>query len=394
MEMPKEYKGREQAFVKHTILSTYIARLFMIIGQREVVINYVDCFAGPWGDESEDLRTTSIGISIAQMESCVEGLQEIFGRQVKFRALYIEKNSKAYSRLLAFVEKYHSPSIELKCKQGDYSELIKEIVEWCDGHFTFFFIDPKGWNQISAKTLSPLLQMGKSEFLINLMYDFANRAASIKNHKNDMIELLGEAPNLEGQDPAERQYTFLTMYRERLKEYHRGWTSYVRIERPGQDRLLYFLVYLTRHPIGIHKFKEEAEKLEKVQRTTHIETKLRKQFEKSSNLDIFNSTEIQISNTDNHSNLYAAKNFLIDALSDGPLLIDNECWARFLEISDFFPSELQKAMKELFDEEIVQNLDENVRKRRTKIIKPDWPNKSERWALVKTNKSNGRQGPN
>lgn len=44
--MPIEYQGREQAYVKHTILRTYLQRLIMIIGRSEKVINYVDCFAG------------------------------------------------------------------------------------------------------------------------------------------------------------------------------------------------------------------------------------------------------------------------------------------------------------------------------------------------------------
>lgn len=32
-KMPDVYIGKEQAYVKHTILKTYLQRLFMIIGQ-------------------------------------------------------------------------------------------------------------------------------------------------------------------------------------------------------------------------------------------------------------------------------------------------------------------------------------------------------------------------
>ena len=46
--IPENYKNREQAFIKHTLLRSYLERLFMIIGHRERVISYVDCFAGPW----------------------------------------------------------------------------------------------------------------------------------------------------------------------------------------------------------------------------------------------------------------------------------------------------------------------------------------------------------
>jgi three-Cys-motif partner protein len=318
------------------------------------------------------------------MEKCLAGLKGI-GKQVKFRALYIEKNAKAYSRLSAFVENYNNPSIEVKCKQGDYSELINEIVAWCGGHFTFFFVDPMGWKKINAITLSPLLQIEKSEFLINLMYDFANRAASIENHGNDMINLLGEVPNLEGQDSAERQDTILTMYRKMLNAYYEGKSSYVQIERPGQDRVLYFLVYLTRHPIGICKFKEEAEKLEMVQRATHAAAKFRIQMERTKTADLFADEGIKLPGSPDRSEIYirAAKEYLLASLSETPVVIDFERWASFLESTNLLHSDLQNAMKQLVDEGKVQNLDADVRRRRKHVVKPNWPNKSERWSLVK-----------
>jgi hypothetical protein len=45
---PEDYKGKEQTYIKHTLLNNYLYRLFMIIGQYEDSISYVDCFAGPW----------------------------------------------------------------------------------------------------------------------------------------------------------------------------------------------------------------------------------------------------------------------------------------------------------------------------------------------------------
>ena len=72
----KDYVGREQSFLKHTILETYLQRLFMIIGRAEVIINYVDCFAGPWADDNKELKDTSIGLSIEQMRKCVATLRK------------------------------------------------------------------------------------------------------------------------------------------------------------------------------------------------------------------------------------------------------------------------------------------------------------------------------
>ncbi len=33
MKVPESYRNREQAYVKHHLLQTYLERLFMIIGQ-------------------------------------------------------------------------------------------------------------------------------------------------------------------------------------------------------------------------------------------------------------------------------------------------------------------------------------------------------------------------
>jgi hypothetical protein len=66
--IPDSYIGREQqALVKHKLLEAYLEKLILIIGmsgnrKRVVEIGYVDCYAGPWGDESKSMASTSIAI--------------------------------------------------------------------------------------------------------------------------------------------------------------------------------------------------------------------------------------------------------------------------------------------------------------------------------------------
>ncbi len=388
MQIPTEYHGREQAYIKHTILRTYLTRLFMIIGNGETVINYIDCFAGPWQDESDELRSTSIGISIEEMEKCVKGIRKIHGRSVKFRALYIEKDPKAYQRLQAYVQKQHHSSITVERMEGDYREHISDVVTWCGPHFSFFFIDPKGWkNVIGGATLKPLLALKKAEFLINFMYDFMNRAASIDKHAGeDMEELVGE-PLVLRQDlsPKQRQDLIISKYRENIKRYYQGGrTVYIPIERPGQDKVLYFLVYLTRHPLGIAVIKEEAEKGLVLQERVKFETRLQNQINKNNTMDLFAESNYEQENIETRMDDQGnATQFLLSVLSSkNPLLIDNECWADFLENTDLYPGDLQKAMKGLLQEGLVENLDADASRRRTRIIQPNWPNKSEKWRLV------------
>jgi len=384
-KMPDAYIGKEQAYVKHTILKTYLQRLFMIVGQgKETVINYVDCFAGPWQEEDDKLSDTSIGVSLEQMVQCQQGLKENFRREVTFRALYIEKDPVAFAKLQAFLLQQPYPGIEAECLKGDYTELLSDIVSWCSDQFTFFFVDPTGWqNVVGAKTMMPLLQLGKAEFLINLMYDFANRFVELERHAEDMIELFGEVPSFERETPEERQEILLTLYRNNLGKHYRGRTAYVPIEKPGKKRVHYYLVYLTRHARGIDVFKTEAEGLEIVQRITQQECRLRQQIRQSDTADMFgDNVEVPLNDDKYPDNRMMAKQYLLKKLSTEPTLIDYETWADFLEETDLYPGDFQAAMKELVKDDLAKNIDADISRRRKKIIRPGWPNKSERWIVV------------
>jgi len=383
--MPETYIGKEQAFVKHTILETYLQRLFMIVGRnKETVINYVDCFAGPWQEDDENLSDTSIGVSLKQIVLCQKSLADQFARNVFFRALYIEKDPVAFGKLEFFLSQQSYPNIEVTCLNGDYTELLDEIVTWCGGYFTFFFVDPTGWQKVvGAKTMLPLLKLPKAEFLINLMYDFVNRFVGLEKHYEDMLELFGEIPTFEDESPGQRQEILLAFFRRNLKNNYRGRTAYVSVEKPGTERVHYCLVYLTRHARGIDVFKTEAEGMEIVQRITQQECKLRRQIEQSDTIDMFGSgLETALEQNEYSDNRYMAKQYLMSHLSKEPIVIDSDKWADFLEESDLYPGDFQMAMKELVREGLVKNIDADVSRRSKKIIKPDWPNKSERWALV------------
>lgn len=391
MAIPEHYIGREQALVKHTILKDYILRLFMIIGQSgEATINFVDCFAGPWCEGDADLKDTSIGISINEINKAINTLKKN-NKSIKFRALYIEKDEEAFKKLNAFISKSSHLQLDASCIQGDYTQKIDDIVSWAGDYFTFFFIDPKGWKDVvSPEVLRPLLQIKKSEFLINLMYDFANRAASMSKHAEDIESLVGEKIPLTGEETSDvRQNIFLSTYCKNIKSIYQTdkankvRASYLPIYRPGSEKVLYFLVYFTSHPTGIKTFKETSEKMLYVQRVTQQEVRLKKQEEQRGTGDLFGCDE-SLELTTEKNNKYQAKNYLEDKLSGAEnILIDIDCWADFLEESGLYPTDFQLAIKELYQQGSVINIDADVSRRRTQFIQPKWKSKSERWKKIK-----------
>jgi hypothetical protein len=123
--------------------------------------------------------------------------------------------------------------------------------------------------------------------------------------------------------------------------------------------------------------------MEDVQRQIETELKLSKQQSRSETIDMFGQDFYSPTPNQNiQANKLAAKDYLLKKLSKNGILIDYEKWADFLEDSDLYPSDFQAAMKELLKEGCVKNLNADASKRWSKPIKPNWPEKSERWILV------------
>ena len=100
--VPEIYKEREPAYIKHTLLESYLETLVLTIGmgakgEAQAEICYVDCFAGPWGSEDENLDGTSIALSLKTLASCKAKLASL-GVNARMRALFIEKDKKAFER--------------------------------------------------------------------------------------------------------------------------------------------------------------------------------------------------------------------------------------------------------------------------------------------------------
>ncbi len=371
MQVPESYHGREQAFVKHHLLETYLLRLFMIIGQHQKNIRYVDCFSGPWQEGSDDLQDTSIGIGLKIIQKCRERLRQM-GRDVTFHALFIEKDTSSFQKLQSYLADVPQREVSTKAMQGNFFDLREAILKWCGQEdFTFFFIDPTGWKAIvEIPTLAPLLQRPNSEFLINFMYDFLLRTHNQELHKEDMLAIFGEIPDTDGLTPEEREERLVGLYRKHLKEIlpTRGGKSRavtVPVLKPTIDRTLYHLVYLTRHPKGIIVFMEASEKLDLVQRRTREQTKQKKREARSHQWELFQSADgLHKKKRDTSAEV---KLYWLNRLTNSARQFGIEELADMLEETGWFESDLQAAFGELERAGKVKNL-ETTGKRRTKFI--------------------------
>jgi len=370
---PDEYKGREQTYIKHTLLKTYLERLFMIVGHHEKVICYVDCFAGPWQEGSNNLKDTSISISLEIMKKCRDGLRESH-KEVRFRALYIENDERAFKKLESFLNEQSFNGIEAHALKGDFINLRSNILRWCgDKDFTFFFIDPKGWKQaVEIPTLRPLLERSHSEFLINFMYDFILRTLNQEAFSEDIKAIFGEVPDTKNMMPKEIERLLLKIYRAYLKHVQRGKgeeprSAHVAVLHPVKERTKYHLVYLTRHPLGIKVFMEASEKVSLIQRQVRAHTQREQRIEKSGQSEMFCDTEIT-GNLNEQIDLDEVKKYWLSKLSSTPKSFGIIELADMIEETDWFVMDFQNAFKELENDGRVENLDKQ-RKRPVHTVK-------------------------
>jgi three-Cys-motif partner protein len=295
-----DYKDREQSYVKHVFLERYLERLVHKTASAFPHIVYVDGFAGPWQSANEKLEDTSFGIALNALRRAKASWKER-GRRVKMSAFLVERDGEAYKKLAQVPTKY--PDIEIKTYQADFLSVVPKILADIPADaFVFFLVDPKGW-RIPLKALAPMLARPKSEVIFNFMFDFINRAASIKDPMvvAGLDELIPNGNWRETLEEAERAHTAGLSSDERkailveafaFNLAHFGSYQYVAettVLRPVRDRPLYCLFYATRHQKGIEVFRDcQAEAL-KEQSKTRAATKVKHAQAKTGQVEIFQS---------------------------------------------------------------------------------------------------------
>lgn len=258
-------------------------------------------------------------------------------------------------------------------RNGEFFDLREQILEWCgQDDFTFFFIDPKGWKKVvELSTLEPFLRRPNSEFLINFMYDFLLRTHTQESFQEDMRALFGSIPDTAGMAPKEKEVYLIKRYRSHLKLIapSRGGkvrTAYVPILYPLRDRTLYHLVYLTRHEMGIVVFMEALEKLELVQRRVREKAKQENRETRTRQLELFDSSDYAIGRM--KADLEEVKTYLLQKFTGKKMSFGIEQLADMIEDTGWFESDFQAAFKDLFDQKILANLDDETGRRRRKYV--------------------------
>ncbi len=372
MEIDEAYKGREHSLIKHELLKGYLEVLLSIVGISGVKkFTYVDCFAGPWGDETGSLAGTSIAISLEILSKVRQTLEAKHGvHGLEFRAIYIETAKRRYQRLSEYLDKNSPKGISCHALNGDYMALQDDILKLCGNEsFAFFFVDPMGWVDVGVPRLAKLLRRPKSEFLITFMYDFLNRAIGMADYREQISQMLGKLgerdyEQLDRLSTQDRADWVVRKYREQLKVMmgpdgrYPARAFHADVLHKAKERVHYHMVYLTRHHKGIVKFAEASEKVDSLQKIVRTQTKL----DSSKQRNLFSAEQWVEHENGVATNLDDVKAYWLRQLTDQPVRYDETRLANMLEETGWLTRDFQDAFRELQAAKKVENLDGSTRR--------------------------------
>ena len=365
------YAGREQAYVKHFLLSEYLEIFAHKIGSAYPEIAYVDGFSGPWQNTDETFEDTSFGIALAALTRA-KATWKGLGRDLKVSAYLVEKNPNSYAALQGVRALF--PDVEIKTYSGSFidrtPELLKDIPSQA---FAFLFIDPKGW-AIDMQRIAPLLNRPKCEVVFNFMFDFINRFAELKKPQiSTSLDRLLVAPGWRAQlaaSPKEgvrqaeyRKSVLIDAFSATLRSLG-GYTHVAEttVLRPTRDRPLYSLVYGTRSVTGLEVFRDCQIKALREQSQIRGVAKLNAVANASRQSEIFGSlSDMTLDPTIDflHAEYRAASDILLNLVPTAPNVVS---WA------DVWPQVLARA---IVTRTQVNTLAANLRKSGA-LTFPDW----------------------
>ncbi len=265
MQVPPEYQGREQSFLKHRVLHEYLLgwghKLGSLARRRRVRLCYVDGFAGPWKAKSAALEDTSIAIGLDALEDAVKTWTEQ-GAQFDVEAAFVEKDDTAFGELEKYLEG-RSGAVRTFARHGEFGAFVPELQRWLGTDAGLIFVDPTGWKGAAMGFIAPLVTgSGPRDVLVNVMFDHINRFKDdarpfLREQMRDFFGL-GDAELPDGLDEEQ----LFALYRAKLKELCRiPHAADLAIPHPTMDRTKFRLVVGGKDPAVVALFRDIEKKV-------------------------------------------------------------------------------------------------------------------------------------
>ncbi|MBI1815678.1 MAG: three-Cys-motif partner protein TcmP [Deltaproteobacteria bacterium] len=285
MQMPPEYRGREHTWLKHRVLQLYLEawahKLGSVARRGTARLWYVDCFAGPWHAQSDDLRDTSIHIGLEALQSAARTWAKA-GAKIELGAIFVEENDDAFVELQRFVHE-RAGGVAAHPLHGSFGSQLSEIKRCIGSDAAFLFVDPTGWKGAAMEFIAPLAHQPRRDVLVNVMFNDVNR---FRNAPQDFIRAqMREFFGLVDADipPGLDEEQLMSLYRKRLKgACSLRFAADLVVPHPFQERTKFRLVVGGHHEEVIRLFRDvERRVVGQEASVVRVGAKERKQFERT-----------------------------------------------------------------------------------------------------------------
>jgi len=290
---PSNYQNREQTYVKHLFLDSYLDRVAHVTLAKPSGWNeftYIDGFSGPWKTQSEDFNDTSVHIALSKLRQVRQNLVDA-RRNVHFRAIFVERDKAAYEKLKAVTSQFRDIEVITHC--GDFHEVAADCAHEASNSFSLAFIDPTSY-AIDLGRMSPLFRL-RGEVIINFMYAFLRRFMDNPDYESSLRKTFAsetwraDIESAHETMPIEEAVVDVFTDAVRRTGNHRHVTS-TRIIWPSADRTYFYLVYATNHWRGLAEFRTVEGKMAPIQELVRSEQRASARSEKFQMDDLFSPT--------------------------------------------------------------------------------------------------------
>lgn len=259
-EVPLDYHGREQTYLKHRILEEYLEGWSHKLGSRAEHLWYVDVFAGPWESQSPERRDTSIAIGLGALAEAAQSWAA-HGRRITLHAIFVEKDPAAYRKLVDFVQAAKG-AVDVHTFEGAFGDHVAAIDALIGGHPAFVFVDPTGWNGADLGFVATLARVRGRDLLVNVM---CHHLIRFKDDPRDFLRRqmkaffgLGDESLPAGMSEED----LMALYRAQLRSWSGApWVADLAVPMPVRERTNFRLVVAGHHPKVVELFRDVEAKV-------------------------------------------------------------------------------------------------------------------------------------
>ena len=358
----KTWEYQKQTEMKHRVFSYYLPLWLQILSSTNKNLNYFDGFGGIGAYHTdEDIKknkyvSNCFGSPVISVQTISDLKKD--RKITQANVIIIDEypdNLENIKKILKFKNLPFLPSDRINFEYGDFDKKINEGLDSFEKNQskiapTFFLLDPFGISGIKLCTIKRIMNMDKTEILLNFMYNSLQRWV---NHPNKKIQNIydeyfdgDEWRECKGKYLYEKEQKFVSIFRNKCKNFSKHVYPF-KLNFPHKKQTYYYLFHLTNHWLGCSLMKNSFAKFN--------DGKCEYEGEKYQST-LFGSIE-QKEKKENF------KNKLINFYTEKTIKCVN-IFEEFIDETDLLLPEIKKILKKLEEEKKISVKAFNNRKRR------------------------------